>query len=465
MFAPLTLLLSCSEEDTAPSTSEPGDTVDETRPDGAGDWTDPGSSGDPATMPGLSFDGPRPTNVLMISIDTTRRESLGRFSGLDDSPVLDALMQGGVVLEDHRSCSNWTYASVICAQSGSRDVELGFIPSMEEYAALLPDDVLLAAGRLAERGYASALVTTNPFFSDNFDTARGFDAVELYAGAPADEITPVALRLLEDVSADGGPCYLHAHYFDPHAPYAPPGEYLDELDALPPVPFDLDTDDGHNLTMRAWEGLSDEERALLMEHLQVQYRGEIRFVDSEIGRLLDEAESLGLLEDTLVVFWTDHGEQLSEHGEVGHVKGLYEEENRSTVAFVAPGLAPMTWSGRTAHEDLWSTILDTLGFTPGDDVTGHVLGARTPEMPRYGLRYTGGSSLQFVERDGAKLTYWWETEEMALHRTDDDPNEQMDLLSEEIEVTTSLRALMAEELERILAIHPAFALDLAEEGP
>src|SRR5688572_12655941 len=61
-------------------------------------------------------DGP-PRNLLVISIDTLRRTALGRYGG-GPTPTLDALLAGGVALDDHVQCANWTMASMTCTLSG-----------------------------------------------------------------------------------------------------------------------------------------------------------------------------------------------------------------------------------------------------------------------------------------------------------------------------------------------------------
>jgi hypothetical protein len=64
--------------------------------------------------------GATPRNLLVISVDTTRRDRVGLLSDYDDTtPNFDVIFSDGVILADHRSCSNWTAPSSYCAQSGT----------------------------------------------------------------------------------------------------------------------------------------------------------------------------------------------------------------------------------------------------------------------------------------------------------------------------------------------------------
>src|SRR4029079_10028625 len=84
----------------------------------------------------LAF-GHAPRNLLVISLDTTRRDRVGFFDeDLTTTPNLDAAFADGVILADHRSCSNWTSPSAYCAHSGN---------------SYLDDDVWLTSGSEARR--------------------------------------------------------------------------------------------------------------------------------------------------------------------------------------------------------------------------------------------------------------------------------------------------------------------------
>jgi len=90
--------------------------------------TDTGSDAPTVQVGALVFDEHLPTNLLVISLDSARRDTIGRFSGSADTPNLDAFLEGSLVLENHRSCSNWTAWSMTCVLSGRNPMDNGFAP-------------------------------------------------------------------------------------------------------------------------------------------------------------------------------------------------------------------------------------------------------------------------------------------------------------------------------------------------
>ena len=416
-----------------------------------------GCEADKASEPEESFvlfdeAGERPRNILMVSLDTTRRDSLSP----ETTPNLEALFERSLLLADHRSCSNWTFASVLCIQTGARGEELGFIPSTSEGAPdPAPDSLELASERLNRLGWRSELITANSYFSDDINLADGFGLVQHEDNRLAVETTDLGLEALARIQDGDEPWYLHLHYMDPHSPFNPPDAYRDALDALPPVDFNLDTTSGHNEMKTQWAELSSDEQALLVRHLQARYAGELAYVDTEIGRFLAEAEATGALDDTLLVFWTDHGEQLYDHGDLGHKYSLYEEENRAVVSFMAEGITPDRWEGPTTHEDLWPTIFAALDFEPLERFTGVPLGERAASSPRFALRHSGETSFQMVEQEGLKLLYWW-TGEKELYRLADDPDEAHNLYSPLDPDVIALWSLLEPEVDRVHYLRPEY---------
>ena len=399
----------------------------------------------------LIFEGEVPRSVLLISVDTTRRDSLPWFGGGASTPNLQALVEGGLLLADHRSCSNWTYASVLCFQSGRSDVDMGFIPEGTTALAPLPRGTLLGPSLFAANGWSTALVSANSFFGSGVGTDRGFETSILVDAADADAVNDKALPLLDAIAAADGPWHAHVHYMDPHSPYTPPEAFLEGLKDLAPIEYDLDNQSAFRSMVEALPQMDEAERALTLEHLRVRYEGEIAYVDDRIGALLDHAGALGLLDDALVVFWTDHGEQRYEHEHIGHNEGLWEQENRSVVAFWAPGLAPGVWDRPTVHQDIYPTLLALHGLPTPQDWTGIPVGQRPAGSARLAFRHRFEESLQFVERADRKLMYWW-TGERAFFHLDEDPEEKVDQYDPADKEVQALWALLLPEVERAAAI-------------
>ncbi len=134
--------------------------------------------------------------------------------------------------------------------------------------------------------------------------------------ARAEKLTDTAISWLEKLQKSDK-FFLWIHYLDPHAPYNPPPQYLRKL---------------------GYPSFSQEEIATLYHkhlgndiheeeyyQLKALYQGEIRYMDHEVGRLLQYLEKRKLKNNTLMVFTADHGEEFGEHGGLGHKAKLYDE--------------------------------------------------------------------------------------------------------------------------------------------
>ncbi len=371
-----------------------------------------GADSSPESSP-EGYDGPiqfarRPRNVLVIALDTTRPDIIGRYSGDPEaSPALDALLAESVTLDNHQSCSNWTWDSVLCVQTGRDPFELGFAWVDEEgMQAPAPESVELVSETLLEAGYQTALVSGQRFMSRYSGMDQGFEGYFSEDDLDAAGIAIKGMAMLEAMDRER-PWYLHLHFMDPHELYKPPPAYLQGLDELPPIDWDLADRQSYELLRARFETLDKAEQELILEHLWVRYRGELRYFDDQLGRLWVQLEAGGWLRDTLVVFWTDHGEQIWQHGYSTHGASLYEEEIRSTAAFWAEGITPMSWTGPTTHKDLWPTIMEVLGLEYPPGFSGLPLGERPDDDPLFALRYRGDKSFQSVVHGGAKLFYRW----------------------------------------------------------
>jgi arylsulfatase A-like enzyme len=163
-----------------------------------------------------------------------------------------------------------------------------------------------------------------------------------------------------------------------------------------------------NLMWAEYPDASPAVQEQMMACIVNEYSAEIRFLDDQVGRLWDEFDKRRLLDDTLVVFYADHGEQFNEHGRFQHTWSLYSEENASVAAFWAVGIAPKLWSEPTIHQDLAPTILDALGV-PGGQFSGVVAGRASPDRPLItfnSMNGWGGTVMAVVQND-KKLMYWW----------------------------------------------------------
>jgi len=166
--------------------------------------------------------------------------------------------------------------------------------------------------------------------------------------------------------------FLHVDAFDPHEPWDPPKWYADMYD---PDWKGGDVAGGAyvvGVNRPSTSDLAEDE----LNHLRALYAGEVTMVDRWVGKLLQKIEDLGLFENTAVIFTTDHGTYLGEHGYVGKRNRLYEE-----VAHV-PLIVKMPDSGGNLRgrcgaivqtPDLMPTILELAGAQRPGTIQGESL--------------------------------------------------------------------------------------------
>lgn len=317
-------------------------------------------------------------NVLVISIDTLRADHLSCYGyERPTSPHLDALVAKGVLFERAYSTSPWTlpsYGSLFTAllptehRAGvvtSREAAFGEdVTPQKGQMEVLRGDVTTLAELLARRGYQTAGFVANPFLGPASGLARGFHS---YTSYQYNARSGVDLALDWINSRTGARWFVFLHVIDPHIPYAPPKPFdtrfakvgVDDLENWPP---DLDT-------MRK-NPPSDEVKRACVD----LYDGEIAFVDAEIERLLAPLRDAGVLDDTLVVLHSDHGEEFWEHGSCDHGHTQHDELLRVPFAIVWPKkLAAIRVATRVRTLDLLPTVADLVGFDAPGGLTGKSL--------------------------------------------------------------------------------------------
>jgi arylsulfatase A-like enzyme len=332
------------------------------------------------------------TNLLLVTLDTTRADYIGCYGfPLPTSPHLDAVARRGVRFAN-------TYSQVPLTGPSHATILTGLFP--HEHGAVrngvpLPDGVRTLAEILHEAGYRTGAFLSGWTLRANLSgLSQGFDTYDdsmqdryrlVNSQRFAHQVTPLAVKWLEENGRGDRPFFLWVHYFDPHAPYTKQHELYDAL--------------GH-------------EKPEEMPDRNLQYASEIRHVDEGLGQVLAALDRLGRRDDTLVVIVGDHGESLGEHDYVGHGKYLYEEILRVPMVFSWPGHLP---EGKTVEPvvavmDVTPTVLGLLGEDPLPVASGVNLvpwiesdrAGRTPRQVRFEV-YPGARK-GFFKWFGPKLS-------------------------------------------------------------
>ena len=291
----------------------------------------------------------RAKGVVLVSIDTLRRDHVGAYGyARPTTPHLDALAREGLVFEDAVSTSSWTLPAHLSLMTsldpgahGGTDMKHGFNRRAPTLAAVLRD-----------AGFASQAVTSHLYVSSVYGLDAGFDRLDFHQDRKAGDVAERGIDLLDRFG--DRPFFVFLHFYDPHWHYDPPADVLRIFE----------TSYAGKLT-GVWQDFSKRDRASLspadLAHLLALYDGEIRYVDEELGRLLDHMKRRGLEKNTLVVVTSDHGEEFLDHGSWEHQKTLYEEVIRIPLLMRGPGVALRREPAQVSLLDVAPTILEWAG--------------------------------------------------------------------------------------------------------
>ena len=320
-------------------------------------------------------------NLLLITIDTLRADHCSAYGyARPTTPRLTALAAGGVRCDVAYAPMATTGPSHATMFTGKRPRSHG----VRKNGMVLPPGQATLAEILRAQGYETGAVVSSFVVDSRFGLDRGFSSydddftasrpsvqtrewegrrVEGHFDRRADETAEHALAWLQRRSGSGAaPFFLWVHFFDPHDPYDPPAPQRGLF------PQTADTGD-------------------LARSIDA-YDGEIRFVDDEMGRLLDAVVGKGHDEDTLVIVAGDHGEGLMQHNHMNHGLMIYEEAVRVPLVFHwKRRLTPRTVPASVELVDLAPTALDLLGIArpavfEGRSLKGALLGTEAADPQR-----------------------------------------------------------------------------------
>lgn len=246
-------------------------------------------------------------------------------------------------------------------------------------------------------------------------------------------IATEAIKLLEQRKNEQEPFFLAIGFFRPHTPYIAPKKYFDlypqETVPLPKqLPNDLDDIPEDALfTKPAHWGLDERQQK---EALRAYYAS-ISFMDAQLGRVLDALDRLGLAENTIVVFWSDHGYNVGQHGQ-WMKQSLFETSARVPLIFRVPKMGGGKKSNRTVELlDIYPTLAELANLPAPTDLDGKSLvpllkdPAATWEKAAYTqVKRTNGVVGRSVRTERWRYTEWNEGKAGAeLYDHDKDPDE------------------------------------------
>jgi choline-sulfatase len=399
-------------------------------------------------------------NVVFILVDTLRADHLHAYGyERKTSPFLDELAANGIRFAHVRSQSSWTKTSMASMFTSTFPMRNGVITASHG----LPADLAVATESFQKAGFRTGGLYRNGWIAPNFGFGRGFDLFlrptpgqnqkRVGRNAPSSaelqgsdyDLTSAALEFFKTHANDR--FFLYLHMMDVH-------QYLYE-----------------------------EESALFGTQYVDAYDNAIHWTDRNVSALAKGLYDLGLLERTLLVIASDHGEGFYEHGTEGHARTLYAEVTE-VPWILSP---PFNMKGgvvvpeRVRNVDIFPTLLDLLGLAPipgaqgtsvlpliekASEGSGDAKGTEESDVAFlnmfWGRMDRPKRPIASYARDGYRVIVDLCTNRTELYDIAKDPGELVDLAKDQPERARELRAALKEGLasDQSVTIKPAeVALD------
>ncbi|MCC6445664.1 MAG: sulfatase, partial [Armatimonadetes bacterium] len=311
----------------------------------------------------------RKPNIVIFGIDSLRADHMSCYGyPRQTTPFMDRFAEGGTLFENTFSAYIPT-TSGYCAMLTGMDVISSQVVALRHQGPLRPE-VRTLAEILKEEGYNTASVG----FSGN-PSSRGFDKYIDFPGwgswnegrsPKAQNLNDVAVPEIDRLAAEEKPFFVLLRHMDPHAPYLPPAPFErmfyhgNECDPAnrsmdPVMSFKPFCD-----FFASWmpPGISDK------DYVIAQYDGAVAYMDACIQTLLAQLETLGILDETIVVINADHGETLYDHECWFDHHGMYDNVLHVPLIVRYPGKIPAgkRLKGYNRHQDLVPTLLELAGI-------------------------------------------------------------------------------------------------------
>ena len=361
---------------------------------------------------------PHAPNIIILLLDTARAQS---FSGYgythSTSPQIDAIAAEGTVYEQAIAPGSWSLPSQVSLLTGMFPSKHGAHELHLSYAHRYP----MLPEVLQEAGYHTLGISSNSWMSDEFGVTHGFERyLKLWQYRPTMPATTTPTsgvgtwldkrlqrwywrqifphrnraqhvnRHIRALLADPPePFFLYAIYWDMHLPYAakarhaarwlPPGVTVSQAQRVNHDPLQY---------LTGQTPMSDEDFAIL----QACYDAALASLDEEIGALVAWLRQRGILDRTMLIITSDHGENIGDHGLMSHAYSLHDTLIHVPLIVRYPDLFPpgQRVTQQVQLTDLFPTVLDVLGLDVPrvrQELQGMSLLTSAPDTPEERLAY------------------------------------------------------------------------------
>lgn len=304
---------------------------------------------------------PAQPNIVIFMLDAARADHFGIY-GYDrpTTPHIDAFARTATRYTRAVAEGSFTFASASALFSALPPDRTGLLR-----ARRLDDDLVLFAEIAQRAGYRTHAYSENPYVTTAFGFDRGFqrfDAVLDYQRyqskltqfehSDASPGIDGALRFMTE--EPGVPFLAYVHLLRPHNPYTPPDAFAGRFGSLP------NSKDGSTKTLFAIDRSKRKAKPLRLANITALYDENLAYGDAMFGRLLDGMRGRDLLNDTIIIVLSDHGEAFLEHGRLLHGSTTFDEMIRVPLLIHVPGEDERVVDHPVQLADLGTALRDVL---------------------------------------------------------------------------------------------------------
>lgn len=264
-------------------------------------------------------------NVILLTIDALRKDVFGCYGCCEScTPFMDSIQKNCLRFTDDQSAGPYTQASFPAILTSSYFLEYG------KQKTLHPKKTLISQV-LKEKGITTAAFHSSTYLSYYFGYNRGWDKFydsmqesvsDMYPFIKGSRINSMVKEWLESHTANSknNPFFLWTHYMDVHEPYLPEKKYVDRVDSSIKMEEKEIFDMFKNVILE--RDVSDIKKVEIQRKF---YKAKVIEMDEYVKEFFGNLDELGLLDNTIVIITSDHGEEFGEHGGLSHDGKMYGE--------------------------------------------------------------------------------------------------------------------------------------------
>ncbi len=350
---------------------------------------------------------PAGPNIVMIVIDCLRADHLGcNGYGRDTSPAINALSGAGLFFQQAYANAPWTKPSVASLFTSLHPRLHGVVDS----GSTLPDRALTLAEILRNAGYRTWFFNGgNVFLKPPFKFDQGFEK-HVYRPHRTHTGAHVTTDFVAGAFAAGkSRFFAYLHFMDAHTPYTKNPHNSRFVERHDPRFIPGNRKSLFNKVRGMLNNGTLSEAA--MQHIVSLYDGQIRFVDDQIKTILFALQQNNMLDDTVFIITSDHGDEFGDHGSFEHGHTLYNELLHIPLIIAGPGIAKRSVRTPVRLLDLAPTVLSICGIPAppavfeGVDLTVVADDASGGHLPVYASGVLYGSEKYCLIKNDVKIVF------------------------------------------------------------